>query len=547
MTAFLAGVWFMVFRALRIPRKWAAGATLPILLLFTLVTGAHPPVCRAALFSALALLSILLERKVQGATLLMGTALFLLLLNPFLIEDLSFQISFLATAGLMVLAEPLMERLSFLWRPAAFLATATLAAQLAVWGLMIDSFNQVSLYSIPANLVVVPIALFCAAGGTVLLAASLLHPALGGFFGGACEFPLKALLWAADRMAGLPGVEWVVASPPAFWMLTFHALMILGFYFYWPRPRPEEPSPAWKARWENLRKGRAWYGRAVGIFLLFAGAVYLWAKAGPQPLKVTYLSVGHGNAVVIRSSEGKVLVLDGGKENKGADRFHTLVTYLRHEGIGKVEGALLTHPDEDHVGGLCNLLGACPVGRVYESERNPADSVIYRRFEERVRASGAAHEWVKGGDSLDVLGALPIAVLHPSDSFHPRMHPDNNLSVATFLTYGGMRFLFPGDLEKEGLLRLINENPRLTGLDWLMAPHHGRRSGEPDLCAKALGPRFTVLSDGRDHPDDHGTFGQARPGAEVLSTALDGAVEVEVEKDGRGRWRTFREGKWHRF
>jgi competence protein ComEC len=348
-------------------------------------------------------------------------------------------------------------------------------------------------------------------------------------------------------MAGLPGVEWVVASPPAFWMLTFHALMILGFYFYWPRPRPEEPSPAWKARWENLRKGRAWYGRAVGIFLLFAGAVYLWAKAGPQPLKVTYLSVGHGNAVVIRSSEGKVLVLDGGKENKGADRFHTLVTYLRHEGIGKVEGALLTHPDEDHVGGLCNLLGACPVGRVYESERNPADSVIYRRFEERVRASGAAHEWVKGGDSLDVLGALPIAVLHPSDSFHPRMHPDNNLSVATFLTYGGMRFLFPGDLEKEGLLRLINENPRLTGLDWLMAPHHGRRSGEPDLCAKALGPRFTVLSDGRDHPDDHGTFGQARPGAEVLSTALDGAVEVEVEKDGRGRWRTFREGKWHRF
>jgi competence protein ComEC len=358
---------------------------------------------------------------------------------------------------------------------------------------------------------------------------------------------LKFLLWAADRMAALPGVEWVVASPPVFWVVTFHLLMLAGFYFYWPRPRPEEPSPRWKARREFLLKGRVWYLRVMWIFVLVASVVFLWDKARTQPFRVTYLSVGHGNAVVLRSPEGRVMVLDGGKENKGADRFNPLVTYLRHEGIGKVDGILLTHPDEDHVGGFYNLLGACPVAKVYESERNTSNSFIYRRFEERIAASGAAHEWVRGGDVIPALGSVPMTVLHPRDDFHPRFHTDNNLSVASLSGYGGVRFLFPGDLEKDGLLRLFNENPALTGLDWLMAPHHGRRSGEPGLCARNLTPRFIVLSDWRDYPDDHGLFERARPGARVLSTAEDGAIEVEVAADGRGRWRTFEEGKWNLF
>lgn len=547
MTAFLASLCFMVLRTLWIPRKWAAGLTLPILLLFTLMTGAHPPVCRAALFSGLALLAVLLERRVHGGTLLLGTALFLLFLNPLLIEDLSFQISFLATAGLMVMASTLMEKFSFLWRPAAFLVTATLAAQLSVWGLMIDSFNQVSLYSIPANLVVVPAALFSAAGGVTLLLGSLIHPALGTFLGGACELPLKVLLWAADRMAGLPGVEWVVASPPAFWVGLYHILLLAGFYFYWPRPRPEEPSARWKAQKEKLDKARRWYRKVVALFLFAAAVAFLWGKMGRQPLRITYLSVGHGNAVVVRSPQGKVLVLDGGKETKGPDRFHPLVTYLRHVGVGKVEGVLLTHPDEDHVGGLYNLLGACPVARVYESGRNWSKSSIYRLFEARTRALGIPREEVDGGGSIPGFEPLDLEVLHPSLDFHPRIHADNNLSVVTLATFGGVRSLFPGDLEKEGLLRLINEHPGLTRLDWLMAPHHGRRSGEPGLCAQDLQPHFTVLSDWRDYPDDHVLFKKARAGALVLSTAVEGAVEVEIEGSGEGRWRTFREGKWHGF
>src|SRR5580658_9961492 len=103
-TAFIAGLFFLVFRTLQLGRKGAAGLTLVAVLFFILMTGAHPPVCRAGLFSILALLAVFFERRIHGGVLLMATAALLIALNPFVLEDLSFQISFLATAGLMVMA-----------------------------------------------------------------------------------------------------------------------------------------------------------------------------------------------------------------------------------------------------------------------------------------------------------------------------------------------------------------------------------------------------------------------------------------------------------
>jgi len=91
-------------------------------------------------------------------------------------------------------------------------------------------------------------------------------------------------------------------------------------------------------------------------------------------------------------------------------------------------------------------------------------------------------------------------------------------------------------------LELLRKNPGLKPLDWLMAPHHGRSSGEPGLCEKGLDPSFVVLSDYRDYPDARDQY-QAG-GAKVFSTALDGAIEVELNADGTGRYRSYHEARW---
>ena len=223
-TAFIAGLLFLLLRALQFNRKAAALISLAGLGLFVLMTGANPPVCRAGLFSALALTAVLFERRIHGGTLLAVTAGLLSLHNPFILQDLSFQISFIATAGLMVMTARLLEKLSFLWKPVAMLLTTTAAAQVSVWCLIICFFNQLSLFSLPANLLVVPLALFSVAAGLALILGAWIHPFLGQVFGAACEVPLKLLALLAKKMALIPGADFIVASPPMAWVWLFQQM-----------------------------------------------------------------------------------------------------------------------------------------------------------------------------------------------------------------------------------------------------------------------------------------------------------------------------------
>ncbi len=546
-TAFLAGLFFTVFRALQLGRKWAAGLTLAGLLFFIFMTGAHPPVCRAGLFSALALLALLLERRIHGGVLLLTTAAVLISFNPFLVEDLSFQISFLATAGLMVMAPWFMEKLSFLWRPAARLVTATTSAQLAVWCLIVYEFNQFSAYSILSNLLIVPLALFATAGGMVLLAGAAVHPALGTLFGAACEAPLKLLILLSDALARLPKAEWIVASPPSAWVLGFHALLLVSFVWFWPRSRPEKPSENWERWWNGILRGRRWVVRTWILF--FAAMVASWGYTAlrHQPFRVTFLAVGHGNAVVLRSPQGRVLVVDGGMETRGADRYSLVVSYLRHLGVQGIDGVLDTCPDGDHAGGLVNVMGAYPVAAAYEGDQVRSDNLVYQQFKEIIEERSVRLEPLRQGDRLGEMEPAQVTLLHPPDDYVPRRHKDNNRSLVLGVSFGGFNLVLPGDLEKEGILRLLRDNRPFPKTDWFMAPRHGRFSGEPLLCARALKPRYVVLSDWRDYPDDRSDFQSAVPGAVVLSTAVEGAIEVELWPDGRGRYRTWRNKDWKAF
>ncbi len=438
-TAFLAGLFFLVFRAVQFGRKWSAALSLAVLLFFIFMTGAHPPVCRAGLFSSLALMGVILERRIRGGTLLLATLFLLAAVNPFVLEDLSFQISFLATAGLMVLASRFMIRLSFLWKPAALLLSTTAAAQLSVWCLILYSFNQSSPYSLLANLLIVPLALFSVAGGMAALAGGWIHPALGVIFGSACEIPLRLLISLADGISKLPGAHDIVVSPPKAWTFCFHLLLLAFFAVYWPAPKPENPAMDWRKSRVLVQKLQNIVRAVCVLFLVGSSLWWLGSRLQAQPWRMTFLSVGHGNAFVLRTPHGEVLVFDGGRESRGPDRYHPLVAYLRHLGIRKVDAVFNTHPDEDHVGGLSQLAGALPIGKVFEGNGARSSSAIYARFEGMIKEKRISREELKMGDIQVESDQTRVLTLHPSLFFHPHRHGDNNRSMVSEVTfpYGG--------------------------------------------------------------------------------------------------------------
>ncbi|HVM32874.1 MAG TPA: ComEC/Rec2 family competence protein [bacterium] len=551
-TAFVAGLLLLLLRVLGFPRKGAAALALAGLAFFVLLTGAHPPAFRAGLFSGLALVGIFFERRVWAGRLLLATAFLLVLANPFALADLSFQISFLATAGLMVLAPWLLGKFSFLGKTLGGIAAATLAAQVSVWALLLAYFNLLAVYSLPANLALVPLVLFSVAGGLAALVASLIHP-FGGQLLAAGVFPaLHLMMLLAQWIAHWPLAEIFIAPPAPGWMLLFHAWLLFAFWAFWPRPQPEAPSEKWKAR--DLFYRRSQQVAKVGglLFLGLSAALAGMDRLARVPsLQVAFLAVGHGNAVVARSPGGGVLVVDGGKETLGPDRYLPLVSYLRFLGVGRVDAAIDTHPDEDHVGGLVNLASAYPLTRAYEGVGAQASTRIYRAFHRELAQKGDPLLFLRDGDGLAEMAPVRVLILHPPAKADGRLTSDNNRSVVSLLGYppgpGGISVLLPGDLEKEGIERLLKNHRPFPKVDWLMAPHHGRLSGEPELCARGFHPRFVVFSDGVDYPQSRALYEKADPGVKVFSTALDGAVELQVFGDGRGRYRTFKDPRWVGF
>src|SRR6185369_9982323 len=158
-----------------------------------------------------------------------------------------------------------------------------------------------------------------------------------------------------------------------------------------------------------------------------------------------------------------------------------------------------------------------------ESAQARADSVVFRHFQEALQVHGVPLIRAEEGESLGLLEPARCEILHPAPGYVPRTHADNNLSLVSLVSLEGRSFLLPGDLERDGLRDLLKKHPGFPRVDWLLAPHHGRATGEPALCARGFHPRFVVLSDGRDYPQARAQYLAEIPDAVVLSTSREGA------------------------
>jgi competence protein ComEC len=549
-TAFVAGILFLLLRACQVPRKASALLTLFGVLFFIALTGSHPPVCRAGLFSVLALLSVFLERRVHMGVLLLFTAWVLAAVNPFVVEDLSFQISFLATAGLMVMGRGIEKRLQPLWKPARGLLAATATAQLSVWCLLIYSFNQLSLYSLPANLLIVPLALFSVAAGLAALAASCLVPFIGTLFASGCDVVLRLLVILARWINGWPGANFIVASPPTAWVLAFHALLLITFYFAWPRLRPEKPSDEWNRRqapFKRIRKFLPW------VWMVFLGTSLIGlglARLEPRGFKVIFFAVGHGDAALIQTPSGNTFALEGGWYNQGLPRYQTTAAYMRHLGVDHLDGIVnLSDTDED-AGGLANLVEAAPVSEAYGLAGEYPESWGCQAFLDALADKNLQLKPLTRGDAITGLEGADLSVIYaPSEVKTSGVEVPKSLALLLTIPQAGdpVRILFTGNLGKDGVEALFPMKGNIPPMDWLEAPRHGAQSGGQWELAKLFKPAHVILSDSKDHPDTRETYERERPGALVLSTTLSGAVELEIGSGHRNRYRTFLEGVWKDF
>lgn len=492
----------------------ALGA-LGAVLAFAFVAGWEPSMARAAVMAALCALAVLVRRESDPPTVLALAGAALVAYNPLLVRDVGFQLSFAATGGLVLLAPDLERRLQGLPRVVRQAVAAACACQVAVAPVLVWHFGQLqplafaaNVLALPAAAVLVPLGLAAGLVGLVWQVAAL--PLLW-----AAEAGCAYLVAVARGFASLPGATWHVTGDTQS-RLAVAAVAILALLVVSGRLRP---------------------GRAAVLAAVVAAAA-VWARAlPPRPYaEVVFLDVGQGDGVLIRTSEGHRVVVDGGPEAE------PVVSALLRAG-GRPDVAVLSHAHADHVVGLTHALRRFGAGVVLDPgypHPTPAYAEFLRTLEERRIPYRSARRGLRVE-----LGRASMEVLWPPGQFVEGPSPANENSVVVSFRFGDVRFLLPGDVEEAAEGALVAWRTDLAA-HVLKVPHQGSRTSSTEPFLDAVRPRVAVLSVGASNPYGHPhrdvLARYARRGVVVYRTDRDGAVSVRT--DGRELWvRTTRQ-RW---
>ncbi len=522
-----------------VPRRWAAVLIMALIGLYAIFVGGAASVVRAAIMGAMYLAGMrLLGRPTLIVAGLFCAAFLMTLIRPNALWDVGFQLSFAATLGLVVYAgrwtRRLDQRASTVLDPRARgrvvrvvseVLIVTLAAQVLALPLLLFHFGNLSLVSLPANALVLPVqpAVMATGGMTLLLGLAL--PMAGQVAGWLAWLFLHYTINVIRLLAQVPFAS-VPLSPSEAGLVIVYGLIVALTIL--PAVRGRRDSLVSSGM--RLNRRLVYSGIVIGLFGLL-----LWGWYSNRPdgrLHVIFLDVGQGDAIFIQSPGGRQVLIDGGRfPSVTLDEFGQHMPFWDRS----IDMVIATHPDADHVAGLVEVMARYDVGSLITNAADEDDDAIFAALLNEAQSGGAMIHEAREGDVIKLEDGVELEVLHSGSPGTPDHRNDD--SIVTRLTYGDLSVLLTGDAEEAAETEMVRGDFPL-GAIVLKAGHHGANTSSSTPFLEAVSPRIVVISVGADnsygHPHPAMLARAEAVGATVLRTDLMGTIELE--SDGRRMW-----------
>lgn len=507
--AFIFSFWFVILRFLRVPYKPRVLSGMLLIILYTLMTGLGPSVVRAALMLLFVLAGKLLDRDTHSVSLLSLVAVLMLIYNPAYLNNVSFQLSFFVTFGLITTATIFSQKLDKIpdWLKAPILIP--LVAQIWIAPIQMFYFNTFSLYSIFANISTVcllSVISFCGFVSSVISVITPLADITCKIFDFGLNYLLNILVWISDFFANLPHCILQTTHPNLLQLLFYYSVLLAVTFL---------------VKYEKYKKS---------IIVTIIGAVIILGttiRPVSHKLEIIAFDVQNADSFLIKTPQNKYFFIDTGKapyKSGNSQAKIIMLKYLKDRGIKNLEGVIVTHFDNDHSGGTVDFIENTHIKTLYlnstEKETQTAKDIF--------NAVKNSKQNVKIVKNKDIIYSEPNLTLKTYKAKIGGKNRSNECSTVTLLSYGKFDMLFMGDVGVASFNQLQKDIPH--NVEVLKVGHHGGPRVVDSQMLEHLGNRVSLVSTGINyfgHPNK-GTLDILR-NTDILRTDLLNSIKIMTD------------------
>ena len=506
---FIFGAWFFIASKLRTPYKFKMITGGILVAFYSLLTGLPPSIMRAAVMAEFLILAKLLDRKADNLIILVFVCALMLLIDPFLLANISFQLSFLTTFGILLCVPPLLDKLKPIPEVVSGVVIVPLIAQIWASPIQIFHFNNFSTYSLLANILVVP---FIGAITFLGFIGSIFSfiPVVGGklcwLFDKIAEPFIDIILFISGYISNLPHALYYLAKPEIIAIMIFYGLIIALLFVI---------TKDFSSKKLNI----------AALILFLSLLVFVFKDNFDRKLKFVFFDVGQGDAILIHTPNNKNILVDTGPNEKYLPAKTSIIPYLRDKGINKLNAVVLTHQDSDHIGGTLEILKNINVTNIFHTGL-VEDSKTCRKIKNYIQKNHINNRILSDGENINLDKNINIKAIRSYKN------NENDNGIILYIVYKGFSSILMADCEANSIYDIKKYVKKPVNI--IKIGHHGSYNSVNYTYLDYLKPQLAIISVGKQgykygHPNNQTLEELKEFNVKTLRTDKDFAVTISSD------------------